>query len=168
MLGLTAGAKYPDVAAALDRLGVVERAKTDFLSLRENTRRAANRLIKARNEEDFRMSTLHDILSPLEVEGLLCLMARHGQEHNIGKDVSLFLTRLREEKVSITGADLAGLGEEPGPVFGLALRDTLKAKLDGKVKNRDEELAWAAHFIVHSREGDKTALNITEIMNGRM
>ena len=168
MQGLMVGAKYPDVSAALDRLGFIERTKTDFLALRENTRRAANRLITAHRDGDTRMSTLYEVLSPLEIEGLLYLMARHGQEHNIGKDVSLFLTRLREEKVDISGADLMLLGETPGPIFGQALRDTLKARLDGKVKNRDEELAWAARFIVESREGEKAAQNITEIMSGRL
>ena len=168
MLGLTAGAKYPDVAAALDRLGLIERAKTDFLSLRENTRRAGNNLINAHNKGDTRMSTLHDLLYPLEIEGLLYLMARYGQEHNIGKDVSLFLTRLRDEKVEITGEDLATLGEAPGPLFGLALKETLRAKLDGKVKTKEEELAYASKVIVEAKEGDKACLSIPEVLAGRL
>ncbi len=168
LLGLLVGAKYPDVAAVLDRLGFIERARNDFLILRENTRRAANNLIEAHSRDDGRLSALHEILSPLEVEGLLYLMARHGQEHNIGKDVSLFLTRLREEKIDISGEDLRALGEQPGPLFGLALKNTLRAKIDGLVKTRAEQLAWAGRFLVQAREGDLAALNITEVMKGRL
>ncbi len=168
LLGLAAGAKYPDAAAALDRLGVIERTKAEFLALRENTRRAGNSLIGAHNKGDTRMSTLYEVLSPLGIEGLLYLMARYGQEHNIGKDVSLYLTRLREEKIDITGQDLAGLGEAPGPLYGLALKETLKAKLDGKVKTREEELAYASKVIVQAKEGDKAHLAIPEVLAGRL
>ena len=97
------------------------------------------------------MSELYDALIPLEVEGLLYLMARHGQEHNIGQDVSLFLTRLRDEKADITGEDLAELGAAPGPDFGKTLRRVLHAKLDGHVKTRKEQLSLAAHLLALAR-----------------
>lgn len=168
MLGLTDNAKYPDVAALLDRLGFIERTKSDFLSLREHARRASGRLAALQRAGQVPMSALYETLKPVDMEGLLYLMARHGQEHNIGQDISLFLTRLRDVKVDINGEDLVGLGEEPGPLFGEALRHVLYAKLDGKAVTREAQLALASRFMVEHREGaEMAALNIKEVLDGR-
>ena len=168
LLGMTDNAKYPDVSALLDRLAFIERAKTDFLTLRENCRKASGKLAALQREGYVPMSALYEALRPLETEGLLYLMARHGQEHNIGQDVSLYLTRLRDVKVDITGDDLALLGEVPGPMFGEVLRHVLAAKLDGKAVTRDAQLALASKYMVASREGrELAALNLTEVLNGR-
>ncbi|MDL2216372.1 CBS domain-containing protein [Desulfovibrio sp. OttesenSCG-928-M14] len=168
MLGLTDSAKYPEVSALLDRLYFIERAKNDFMTLREGCRKASGKLAALQRDDLVTMSTLYDTLKPVDIEGLLYLMARHGQEHNIGQDISLFLTRLKDVKVDINGEDLAGLGEEPGPLFGEALKYVLRAKLDGLVRSREEQLALAARYIVEQKEGRKLALlNITEVLGGR-
>ncbi len=168
LLGLTDNAKYPDVSALLDRLGFIERAKSDFMTLRENCRKASGKLAALQREGFVPMSALYETLRPVETEGLLYLMARHGQEHNIGQDISLYLTRLRDVKVNITGDDLALLGEEPGPMFGEALRYVLAAKLDGKATTKEAQLALASRYMVARREGrELAALNLTEVMQGR-
>ena len=51
--------------------------------------------------------------------------------------------RLRHVKLDITGDDLVAAGVEPGPALGRALSETLRAKLDGEVDGRDEELRYA-------------------------
>lgn len=153
LLCLTDNAKYPDVAALLDRLGFIERAKNDFLTLRERCRKASGRLAALQREGYAPMSALYETLRPVETEGLVYLMARHGQEHNIAQDISLYLTRLKDVKVDITGDDLARLGEPPGPLFGEALRHALAAKLDGKAVSRDAQIALASAYILARREG---------------
>jgi tRNA nucleotidyltransferase (CCA-adding enzyme) len=168
LLGLCDNFKYPDMAALLDRLGFIERAKHDFLALRENGRTASGKLAALQRAGAVPMSRLYETLQPVNMEGLLYLMARHGQEHNIGQDISLYLTRLKDMKPDISGRDLASLGEIPGPLFGEALRHVLAAKLDGKATTRDEQLALASRYLVEKREGERmAALNITEVMNGR-
>ncbi len=155
LLGLCANAKYPDVASVLDRLYFIERAKSDFLILREQTRRASSALAALRKEGSLSMSEIYKALAPMGIEGLLYLMARHGQEHNIGQDVSLFLTRLRDVRTHITGTDLAALGMKPGPRFGEVLNQVLYARLDGKVSTKEEELAFAQgriHALINSPE----------------
>jgi tRNA nucleotidyltransferase (CCA-adding enzyme) len=52
-------------------------------------------------------------------------------------------SRLRHVKLDITGDDLVAAGVEPGPALGRALSETLRAKLDGEVDGRDEELRYA-------------------------
>lgn len=168
LLGLCENAKYPDVASLLDRLGFIERARADFLSLRENSRRASGKLAALHQEDQLPMSTIYDTLRHVEVEGLLYLMARHGQEHNIGQDISLYLTRLKDVKPDISGLDLESLGETPGPLFGETLHYVLAAKLDGKASTREDQLALAARYMVAKREGEDVApLNVTEVMGGR-
>ncbi|MDL2317093.1 CBS domain-containing protein [Desulfovibrio sp. OttesenSCG-928-A18] len=168
LLGLCASAKYPDVAAMLERLGFIERQKSDFLSLRENTRKASSMLASLQSKGPVPMSQLYETLRPVPTEGLLYLMARHGQEHNIGQDISLYLTRLKDVKLEISGEDLASFGEAPGPLFGEALRFVLAAKLDGKAATRKEQLALASHYMACRKEGEEmAALNLTEVLGGR-
>ncbi len=169
LLGLCNKAKYPEVASMLDRLGFIERTKNDFLSLREHTRRAGSALSFMQKSGPPRLSEIYKTLAPVATEGLLYLMARHGQEHNIGQDVSLYLTRLRDIKISITGEDLTALGEAPGPLFGKVLNEVLYARLDGKVSTREEQLDFAHACLVLLREGEKAAArNLTEVLMGRM
>ena len=168
LLGLCENAKYLDVAAMLDRLGFIERARTDFLGLREASRRASGKLASLQRKGRTPLSALYESLRHVEEEGLLYLMARHGQEHNIGQDVSLYLTRLKDVKPDINGLDLEALGEKPGPLFGEALRYALTAKLDGKAPTREAQLELAARYMTAKQEGEKTArLNITEVFKGR-
>lgn len=52
-------------------------------------------------------------------------------------------SRLRFVRLDITGDDLIAAGVEPGPALGRALAETLRAKLDGEVEGRDDELHYA-------------------------
>lgn len=54
-----------------------------------------------------------------------------------------YASRLRFVRLDITGDDLIAAGVEPGPVMGRALAQTLRAKLDGEVAGRDDELRYA-------------------------
>ena len=168
LLGLCSGAKYPEVSSLLDRLNFIERAKSDFLALREKCRKALDRLLSLQKEGPLSMSRIYKTLYQVELEGLLFLMARHGQGHSVNQDISLYLTRLRDVKPDITGEDLAAMGEKPGPLFGETLSYVLSAKLDGKVSNREEQLALASKYMVDHHEGaEQAAINLTEVLNGR-
>ena len=52
-------------------------------------------------------------------------------------------SRLRFVRLDITGDDLIAAGIEPGPALGRALSETLRAKLDGEIDGREEELRYA-------------------------
>ena len=52
-------------------------------------------------------------------------------------------SRLRFVRLDITGDDLIAAGVEPGPALGRALAETLRAKLDGEIDGREEELRYA-------------------------
>ncbi len=166
LLILLRGAKHQDIAAVLNRLGFIQKAKTDFLRLREALRHAQIQLPSWKNE-DGSMSGLYTLLCQMPVEGILVLIALTAKEP-FNKDIAHFLTRLHMEKPDITGADLAELGEVPGPVFGRVLSQVLAAKLDGKVKSRDEQLALAAKLLSAVRGGKPAPLALGEVLNGRL
>jgi len=150
LLGLCDNAKYPEVVSLLERLAFIEKTKSQFLLMRENVRKAAGRLRAEHSENPVPISKIYEILHPLEIEGLLYLMARNGHEYNIGQDVSLYLSRLKNISLDITGADLTALGEIPGPLYGEALKHVLAAKLDGRAPNKEIQLELAARFMAAS------------------
>jgi tRNA nucleotidyltransferase (CCA-adding enzyme) len=68
--------------------------------------------------------------------------------------LELFLSRLRDERLEITGDDLRALGIPPGPEMGEALRRTLNARLDGEVAGREAELACALRMLGRAPAGE--------------
>ena len=87
-------------------------------------------------------SRVYDLLSPLGVEAILLMMAKAKKE-TTRKHISLYLTHLRTVKVTLSGNDLKKLGIPPGPRYRKILAELLDAKLDGIIKNIDEEIAFA-------------------------
>ena len=57
--------------------------------------------------------------------------------------VLAWASKLQFVRLDITGDDLIAAGVEPGPALGRALAETLRAKLDGEVEGREEELRYA-------------------------
>ncbi len=53
----------------------------------------------------------------------------------------------RTRSLAFTGDDLIRLGYRPGRALGQALRETLAAHLDGHVRGREAELAYARHLL---------------------
>jgi tRNA nucleotidyltransferase (CCA-adding enzyme) len=60
------------------------------------------------------------------------------------KVLDRYLREWRHTKLEITGDDLQRLGFTQGPELGKALRETLDARVNGELRGRDEELAFAA------------------------
>jgi tRNA nucleotidyltransferase (CCA-adding enzyme) len=73
---------------------------------------------------------------------LLMVMALTGREET-RKAVSDYLSRLRDVKPDIDGKDLLRAGVTEGPGVAVGLDAALRAKLDGKARSRDEQLAAA-------------------------
>jgi tRNA nucleotidyltransferase (CCA-adding enzyme) len=83
---------------------------------------------------------------PLEVIALLRIWSR---DPVLDARIELFLSRLRYQRLEITGDDLRALGATPGPRMGEALSRTLDARLDGEVSGREAELAYALRLLGH-------------------
>jgi tRNA nucleotidyltransferase (CCA-adding enzyme) len=103
-------------------------------------RRLITRL--GRRDRPPRPSTIFFACRGEPLELLLYAMAKTGRE-TARKAIALYLSRLAETRLEIRGRDLVAAGVEQGPLLGRTMRRTLAARLDGKVRGREEEMAYA-------------------------
>ena len=61
--------------------------------------------------------------------------------------LKLYLTRLRDVRVTLTGDDLKRMGLPPGPRYKKILAGLLDAKLDGAVITKEDEIAYVQRAI---------------------
>jgi len=113
------------LALCLERLpGVIERLSA----------------VEIRPHETYR--ALYDL--PIEAIPLLRIWSR---QPLLEERLEQFLSRLRHQRLEITGDDLRAHGVPPGPRMGEALRRTLHARLDGEVAGREAELTYALKLL---------------------
>lgn len=140
-LGLTMGVKREEIGSVTERLHFTKKEEREFLQLRNMIGDALMRLMSWGKGES-KLSRLYDIVHPIPVEGVLFLMARSRKEH-IRKSISQYLSRLRYEKIEVTGKDLQDAGIEPGPIYTSILTRLMTAKIDGRAETRDQQLSLA-------------------------
>ncbi len=135
-LGLFDRVKDTTAAEALERLAVPIRFRERMQMARTRSREV---LFLFYREPQISRSRIHDLLSPLDIEALLLMMAKSKQEL-AKKYISLYLTHLRNIKVTLTGNDLKQMGIPPGPSYRKIFVELLDAKLDGQVRSHEEEM----------------------------
>jgi tRNA nucleotidyltransferase (CCA-adding enzyme) len=86
-------------------------------------------------------STLYRQLNVVDTEPLLYMMSVTSQE-DTRRAISKYFTTLRPTTTFLRGKDLKRLGVEPGPVYRRLLNALLDARLDHRVKSREDELAF--------------------------
>ncbi len=137
-LGLTYEANTVELSSVANRLNL-SKTQTELLtSIAEQIKSVGQRLYEYQKNR-APLSELYFILSPVPVEGILFLMASCKLEQ-IKKIISLYLSKLKDMKIDITGHDLKNMGIAPGPQYGYILKEVLKAKIDGKAPHRDAQL----------------------------
>ena len=90
-------------------------------------------------------SLLYKRLSEFRTELILYMMAASEKE-KVKKAISYFFTKLRYIHTSIKGEDLIQMGLEPGPVFREIFEAIRDSKLDGKIREREDEIRFAQQF----------------------
>ena len=97
-----------------------------------------------------------DKLSPSEVyiklksmtnEMLFLLMMKNRQKR-IKERIIKFLKISKYEKLEITGKDIERTGLQPGPIYSTLLKKILYAKLDGKIRNKEEEIKFVKGILI--------------------
>ena len=139
LMGLTSLSKTDAVMEVIERLYLTPKQLSEFMALRETVKSVNNSVSRLHSGAN---SQLYKLLNPIPLEGVLYMMARTKSEA-AKKNISHFLAYLRTTTLDISGNDLRLLGFEPGPVFGTVLRKTLFAKLDERIKTRQEQLDFA-------------------------
>ena len=83
-------------------------------------------------------SDIYRLLSPLDTEFLLYMMAKSRQESS-RRAISLYFTHLKYLKPELRGRDLVAMGYPPGPLIKEMLSMLHEARLNEEVKTRAEE-----------------------------
>ncbi|MFH1847677.1 MAG: hypothetical protein ABH825_00480 [Candidatus Omnitrophota bacterium] len=91
---------------------------------------------------------IHELLSPLSREVTLLIMAAASSETARGR-IRRFLARHDGAALKIGGSDLKNMGLKEGPGFGEILAGTLRAKIDGRLKTKADELRFARKLIAN-------------------
>lgn len=91
-------------------------------------------------------SGIFELLSRLPVEALLLAYALAPGEAARAA-VSLYLEELRDTSVSVSGADLIGLGLSESPAVGRILTSLKRGRLEGTINSEEEEMEWAKKLV---------------------
>ena len=88
-------------------------------------------------------SQAYGILKPLHQDTVVYLRLRAPRK-NVVQRVDQYLRHDARTRTDIDGEDLKRLGVSPGKKIGTILRKVLFMKIDGRVKDREQQLAAAA------------------------
>jgi tRNA nucleotidyltransferase (CCA-adding enzyme) len=139
-LGLVEGMTEKEVEGLLGRFSLPEKFRALFLQRRRMAVQVAQRL----SSRPFPgRSEVYFLLNPLPTDFLLYVMGRTDAE-GLKKAVSLYFTELKKVRVSTAGQDLKRMGFAPGPIYKEILQALLRAKLEGKLASRQDELNFVA------------------------
>ncbi|MBA7642568.1 A-adding tRNA nucleotidyltransferase [subsurface metagenome] len=132
--------------------GLDEEEVRDFCGRYKFTREDQNAIISGRLEAErlikslrspglLKSSFIHSLLRSVPQEALLFTMAK-AQDKLVKKRILLYLTRLRLVEIEVDGEDLKNMGYKPSPRFSQILEEVKRARLDGVVKNKKEEINY--------------------------
>jgi len=135
-LGLVDRLAEKEIQELLTRLSFPEKLRTTFIERKRASIQVVHRLA---HSPSMRGSDLYLLLDSLPTEFLLYAMGKTESE-SVKKAISLYFTGLKSTKVSLSGKDLRRMGYIPGPIYSEILRALLRARLDKKLHNRQEEI----------------------------
>ena len=114
--------------------------------LMEKRYKAEKKLILIEQAPSYTIQDLYWALIDFKTEYLLYMMALATHEET-KKAISNFYTHQKTVKPYIRGRDLMAMGLKPSPVFTVIFNQVLNEKLEGKLKTKKEELAFAAEYV---------------------
>jgi tRNA nucleotidyltransferase (CCA-adding enzyme) len=92
------------------------------------------------SREVLKPSEVYALLEPLSYEVMLLLKAKY-KNRCLKKHIEDFLGVYNGMRIHLSGDDLRAAGIEPGPHYQKIFRKILIARLDGKVRTREDELS---------------------------
>lgn len=97
-------------------------------------------------QEIIKPSDIFSLLEPLSYEVIILLKAKH-KNKDLRKHIADFFRYYNGIRIHVSGDDLRRLGMVPGPKYQKFFARVLKAKLNGLVKTKEEELNLVRRFI---------------------
>ncbi len=111
-----------------------------------NCKKISRRLISQLRQRNLRPSRIFHLFEPLSYEVIIFIKSKY-PSHNIQKHIEDFLEIYNGMRIQICGDDLQRLGVAPGPFYQKIFSRVLKAKFEGRVKTKEEELDLIRKFI---------------------
>ena len=109
-------------------------------------RKINQRFITRLKDKQINPAQIFALLKPLSYEAIILLRSA-SQDSLFKKHIADFLKIYNCVRLCISGDDLCGLGVLPGPGYQKILNKVLVARLNGKVRNRREELALIRRIV---------------------
>lgn len=119
-------------------MGIRKRVREFLRTTKEEAEKVIYRLLTTRV---ISKKLIYDLLSPLPVETILYIMAKAKSE-DIRRYISMYFTKLKNVKVSVSGNDLIALGLKPGPRFKKIFDDVHEKKLSGELSTLEQEIEY--------------------------
>ncbi|KPK39324.1 MAG: hypothetical protein AMJ78_08640, partial [Omnitrophica WOR_2 bacterium SM23_29] len=116
-------------------------AKGDAIRILSYKRRSNKLLSLLSKKGKVKPSQIYKWLDFLSYEVLLMLMAK-SKSHTARRKIMAFLTKYVNTKLSVRGDDFKNVGIKPGPHFKKLMESALYAKIDGRIKTKEEELKY--------------------------
>ena len=148
-LGLVDRLAEKEIQELLTRLSFPEKLRTTLIQNRRASLQVVHRLS---HSPAMRRSDLYLLLNSLPTEFLLYAMGKTESE-GVKRAISLYFAGLKGTKVSLSGKDLRRMGYIPGPIYSEILRALLRARLDQKLHNRQEEIEFVQQKFDKNRPG---------------
>jgi len=137
MAALLDGLKKKDIENFCRRYSFTrEERETIFASIE-----GSGKIIIKLKAPKMRASSIYYLLKSFPPEALILAMART-RSNLIKKRIILYLSFLDKVKVEVTGKDLKRMNFKPSPKFSFILEEVKKAKLNGIVKTKQEEIEF--------------------------
>lgn len=108
-------------------------------------------IVETLSAQELPPSAVVDLLDPLKKEALAYLYVLGGPQ--VRKRVGSYVKKWKQMAIEISGRDLEEMGLKPSRTYADILARVRADKLDGKVGNREEELALARQLVEEAQRG---------------
>ncbi|MBU3959176.1 MAG: hypothetical protein KKE91_04915, partial [Candidatus Omnitrophica bacterium] len=103
-------------------------------------KKIGRKLIHRLSRAKVNPSIIFSLLEPLSYEIIILIKAK-SENRNIQRRIKDFFEIYNGMRPYISGDDLSGLGIAPGPYYQKIFSEVLNAKLNGRIRTKQEELA---------------------------
>jgi len=104
-----------------------------------NCKKASLGIVSRLSKPGIKPSRVFQLLEPLSYETIIFIKAKYKDKH-LTRHIVDFFAVYNGMRIHICGEDLRSLGITPGPHYQKLFRCVLNAKLDGRIRNKKEEL----------------------------
>jgi len=95
--------------------------------------------IRSLSSDNIKPSRIFSLLQPLSYEAVIFMKAKY-KNRVFRKHIEDFLEIYTDMRVHTSGDELHGMGLPPGPHYQRIFSKVLKAKLDGRIKSKEQEI----------------------------